>query len=310
MKILSIYLSILFYFLLVVNLQNLNAQQLGLNETIAYINKSFGYDRKISLGSDGMFEFSGTHLAINKPFKYKVHISEVVVSNQIKQQTESSNLPFYIEITTNTHKKNSGSSYITYILNDKSSNVSDIRIFTKNYDSYSTEKLLNAFKYLFSLAEENGLMNRVDDDPFAPQNYNPNRLEVVSSNSNGKIKLQHQNGVYYIPVSIGGIERNFVFDTGASEVLISTDLERQLIENGVIKKDNYLPFGLYQIADGSIVQCRRLILPKINIENIVVKNVHASVGVGSVPLLMGKSVLDKFKKWQIDNISETLVFEL
>ena len=79
-----------------------------------------------------------------------------------------------------------------------------------------------------------------------------------------------------------------------------------LMSNGTIKKENYLTPALYRVADGRIIEQRRLIIPHLTIGNFTVENVHAAVGVGTVPLLLGKSVLDKFSKWSINNLTSTL----
>ena len=192
---------------------------------------------------------------------------------------------------------------------NKKSNSSYFSLSTKAGDKNSAEKLLNAVNYLFIIAKENGLYERKDNDPFAPNNFNPKGIEIKSTANNAIIKLDRENGIYYITVTIGGIKRKFVLDSGASEVLLSDDFEKELVRKGIIKKENYITPGLYRIADGSIVQCKRLIIPQLIIGGFTIKNVQASVGLGSVPLLLGKSVLDKFKKWTIDNLTETLNLE-
>lgn len=92
-------------------------------------------------------------------------------------------------------------------------------------------------------------------------------------------------------------------------MFISEEFEKELISSGILKKNNYQTPGLYQIADGSIIECRRIIIPELKIGNFIVKNVSASVGKGQTPLLLGKSLLDKFKSWKIDNLRETLKLE-
>jgi aspartyl protease family protein len=115
--------------------------------------------------------------------------------------------------------------------------------------------------------------------------------------------------MYHIKVTIGNIERKFVLDSGASDISISEDLENELIKNGVIKRENYKASALYKLADGSIVQKRRLTLPALTIGNVTLTNVSASIGIGSTPLLLGKSFLDRFKSWTIDNSSQILKLE-
>lgn len=79
----------------------------------------------------------------------------------------------------------------------------------------------------------------------------------------------------------------------------------ELVNKGFLKKEYYVSNGLYKIADGSIVICRRLIIPELTIGGFTLKNVNATVGNGDI-LLLGKSVLDKFKSWSIDNLKKAL----
>ncbi len=179
----------------------------------------------------------------------------------------------------------------------------------QNRDLYLLKKLNNAYKYLFAKIEEDGTYKRYDNDPFAPNNFNLKSIEIKEIGVNNDVILEKLNGVYYLDLSIGKITKKFILDTGASEVFISEEFEKELISSGILKKNNYQTPGLYQIADGSIIECRRIIIPELKIGNFIVKNVSASVGKGQTPLLLGKSLLDKFKSWKIDNLRETLKLE-
>lgn len=141
---------------------------------------------------------------------------------------------------------------------------------------------------------------RVDDDPFSPSNYKP---KITSSSDGAKfaIALTQQGGVYLLPITIGANRYSFILDSGAGEVSISSEVERQLISNGSLEKEDYLIKGLYRIADGSIIVCRRARLKSMKIGNTIVSNVTASIGDSSTPLLLGRSFLDKFSSWTIDN---------
>jgi predicted aspartyl protease len=294
-----------------------NSQQLTLNETVSYINRSMSSDRKLSLSSEGMLEYTGISY-LGKAFTYTVHISEIQPPSNIEQpmirNADGSN-PWRVPINCKGSRvdPSDGSHWsVSCILEkseDKKSNISGFSLYTKDEDKYTTQKLFNSVNYLITLAEENGMVERKDDDPFAPKNYNPNSVEIKSTSKNGSIKLSIQNGVYHLSVTIGGVTKSFVLDTGASEVLISEDFESMLLKNGTIKKTNYLNPALYRIADGSIVQCRRLVIPKLTIGSFTITNVQASIGAGSVPLLLGKTVLDKFSSWTINNQTQTLNLE-
>lgn len=294
-----------------------NSQPLTLNETVTYINQAIGSDRKLLLASDGMLEYSGISY-LGKAFTYSVHISEIQSPSGIEQPMISNidgSKPWRVPINCKGSRVDPldglrwSISCILEKSEGKKSNSSGFSLYTKDEDRYSTEKLLNSVNYLIALAKESGMIERKDNDPFAPKNYNPNSVEIKSTSSNGSIKLSMQNGVYHISVTIGGITKSFVLDSGASEVLLSEEYENALLKNGTINKTNYLTSALYRIANGSIVQCRRLVIPKLTIGKFTITNVKASIGIGSVPLLLGKTVLDKFSSWTINNQTQTLNLE-
>ncbi len=260
-----------------------NAQQLTINETISYINESLAQGTKISYTQDGMLEYSSFDYT-GKPSIWKHHITDIVQ-------------PTKVEYT--------ASKWRVYLKTPQGGIV--VGLHTDNGDKYSAEKLLNALNYFFTLAMNNVLEQRsYDNDPFAPGNYNPHATSIKSTLSNSSIPLEKQGGVYHIDVTIGTTIEKFILDSGASEVLINQALERKLINDNILKKEHYLTPALYRIADGSIIEQRRLIIPSVTIGDFTIENVHASVGAGNVPLLLGKSVLDKFSKWSINNLTLSL----
>lgn len=183
---------------------------------------------------------------------------------------------------------------------------------TPKGDLYERKKVLNAFKYLFSLVLENEQMKRKDTDPFAPENYKKTISGSTGSNKNNKtvVQLKDANGVYTITVHFGEIVKRFILDSGASHIAISTDLENILLKNNLITESSYLPNAFYRTADGSVSECKRVLLKKITVGGLTVRNVIASIGNYDSPLLLGKSFLDKFKKWSIDNGTGKLSLEL
>ena len=265
---------------------SVSAQQLTLEETIEYINNHLERGESISLDGNGVFQYSYYSSYLRRQDSWKHHITNIKRPN--KMEFTSSKWRFTLRKT-----NNEGGLVVS--------------LTTENGDKYSVEKLFNAFNHFYTLAMDIELLRQMqDNDPFAPSNYNPHALSIKGISSNGSIPLEKDGGVYYILVKIGEIEETFILDSGASEVLITSQLEMALMSNGTIKKENYLTPALYRVADGRIIEQRRLIIPHLTIGDFTVENVHAAVGVGTVPLLLGKSVLDKFSKWSINNLTSTL----
>jgi clan AA aspartic protease (TIGR02281 family) len=185
---------------------------------------------------------------------------------------------------------------------------SNFKILTINGEKSTAEKINNALVYLINLAKEKGYDIKEDEeyDPFASNNFNKKQFEIYGRKDKGSVQLKNQNGVYYINVSISNITKKFILDTGASDVLISKEYERELIQKGFLKKEHYITDGLYRIADGSIIKCRRLLIPKLEIGGFIISNVKASVVDYGNTMLLGQSVLNKFSSWNIDNLTKTL----
>lgn len=176
-------------------------------------------------------------------------------------------------------------------------------------DNYVLTKTYNALVHLFnSIQDEKKYTNRDESDPFSPQNFKDPRYKVTSEVNNNQtyVNLNHEGGVYTLWVQFGNIKKKFILDSGASELALSKETEQELIKAGVIKKENYLQPGLYRIADGSIISARRVMIPRMKIGAFTVYNVKASIGDYNTPLLLGRSFLDKFKKWSIDNSTKKL----
>ena len=163
------------------------------------------------------------------------------------------------------------------------------------------EKVFIALNYI--LFELNRLKNQESDLT----------LNQIISNSNTKrevVELEKKSGVSYLTIDIGGIKTSVILDSGASDVSISKKFEKRLLENGIIETKNYLTPGLYTIADGSIVQSDRFIIPYIKINNTIIKNVRCSVNDSKDVILLGKSFLDRYKSWEINNESNKLILKI
>lgn len=125
-----------------------------------------------------------------------------------------------------------------------------------------------------------------------------------------KIKIIKKNGVFKIPVTVNnGLEIDFIFDSGASDVSISSDVFSTLKKQGKIDKSDILGYEYYTIADGTTIKQLSIMLRKVQIGKIVVTNIKASVGSFNTPLLLGQSFLEKFKEFTIDNENGYLIID-
>ena len=150
---------------------------------------------------------------------------------------------------------------------------------------------------------ENSLLEEKSNESFINE-YN--REDIYGDEYVTKVKLNnHMDLGYKVKINIDGTVKYFLFDTGATDLFINSDMERELIFNGTIKKEDYLGEKEYILADNSIVKARIVKIDNIKIGDYTVNNVIVAV-LDNGSLLCGLGILKKFRKWDFNKDSETL----
>lgn len=178
-----------------------------------------------------------------------------------------------------------------------------------SFEIEGVQKICNAFQYLIDILSYDDRFNRKDDDPFSKDNYKKKVLVGNQDSSRQSILLKYNGNLSEIALSVCGLPQNMIFDSGASDVTISSDTEKELLDKRLISDSNYLTSSLYKLADGSIVKAKRLTLPYIKVGSFTVKDVICCVNPTSDVQLLGKSFLNRFSKWTINNDNHTLILE-
>jgi clan AA aspartic protease (TIGR02281 family) len=111
---------------------------------------------------------------------------------------------------------------------------------------------------------------------------------------------------YKIKITISGVTKYYLLDTGASDLIIDRDTERDLLLNGVLKRENYLGKTEYTMANNQTIQAQEVKINNIIIGDYTLNNVVIAI-IDEGSLLCGKSFLDKFKKWEIDKQNNFLI---
>ncbi len=125
--------------------------------------------------------------------------------------------------------------------------------------------------------------------------------------SQKEIKMNKVNGVYQIPCKVNGIPMNFILDTGASDISISLTETEFLIKQGLLTEEDFVGKIEYQIADGSIKEGTIVILKTIEIDNIILTDLTATiVHEQNAPLLFGQSAIKKLGPYRVNGDILTL----
>lgn len=134
-----------------------------------------------------------------------------------------------------------------------------------------------------------------------------NRSDIRGGGESSQVTLLNFASVgHKVKLSICGVEKYFLFDTGASDMLISQELADQLQRQGCIGADNYLGETQYVTADGKTVNAVNLVLNNVKIGDYTVDNVIVGVIDGG-SLLCGLGLLQKFQKWEVTNGGQMLL---
>mgnify|MGYP000262968635 CR=1 FL=1 len=124
-----------------------------------------------------------------------------------------------------------------------------------------------------------------------------------------KVEMRKENGVLLVPITVNGLNLDFIFDTGASSICISSLEAMVMLRQGQITENDIVGQQQFQDATGKVSVGTTIILRSVQIGGIELTNVEATV-VDNIqaPLLLGQTALAKFGKVTIDYNSNTIEF--
>jgi clan AA aspartic protease (TIGR02281 family) len=122
------------------------------------------------------------------------------------------------------------------------------------------------------------------------------------------IRMEKSGGIYLIPCKVNGLALEFVFDTGASDVSISSTEALFMLKNGYLKVSDLKGKVYYSIANGEIEEGTKINIQKIEVGKLTLYNVEASiVHSAAAPLLFGQSAMERFGKFTMDYSNSNLI---
>lgn len=136
----------------------------------------------------------------------------------------------------------------------------------------------------------------------------------VSENSGQTISeiafTRHTGGTFEVPCQINGLPLQMIFDTGASDVTISSVEANFMLKNRYLSDKDIKGKRYYQVATGELSACAVITLREVMIGDVLLKNVEASVVGGQrAPLLFGQSAMERFGTITIDNEQNKLIIK-
>lgn len=130
--------------------------------------------------------------------------------------------------------------------------------------------------------------------------------QISPLGSKQKIDLVFKHGNIFVPVAIGPVEMLLHFDTGASDVFLNQETIDKIDKNMILVGEGFLNKKPYLLADGSRVEYPCYIVKEFNFGGRIFTNVSVCVSSERGPMLIGKSILNRFSSYSVDNINRVL----
>lgn len=122
-----------------------------------------------------------------------------------------------------------------------------------------------------------------------------------------EIPFVKEGDLYKVKCAINGLPLHFIFDTGASDVSLSSVEATFMVKNGYLSSSDVVGKQRYLTADGNVSEGTVINLKEVKFGTLHLDNIKASVVRNqAAPLLLGQSVLSKLGRIEIDNDNKIL----
>lgn len=185
--------------------------------------------------------------------------------------------------------------------------------------SYLRQSLENGYRRFAHIKRDRDLNNIRNTEEFKVlmKEYEEKHLQEIVADADGddsayelkveEIPFTKEGGVCKVKCAINGLPLHFIFDTGATDVSISSVEATFMAKNDFLSSSDIIGKQNYQTADGNITEGTVINLKDVKLGSLHLNNIKASVVRNqAAPLLLGQSVLSKLGKIEIDNTKKVL----
>ena len=185
--------------------------------------------------------------------------------------------------------------------------------------SYLRQSLENGYRRFAHIKRDRDLNNLRNTEEFKAslKEYEEKHLQEIAADADGddsayelkveEIPFTKEGGVCKVKCAINGLPLHFIFDTGATDVSISSVEATFMAKNDFLSSSDIIGKQNYQTADGNITEGTVINLKDVKLGSLHLNNIKASVvRKQAAPLLLGQSVLSKLGKIEIDNTKKVL----
>lgn len=185
--------------------------------------------------------------------------------------------------------------------------------------SYLRQSLEDGYRRFAHIKRDRDLNNIRNTEEFKVlmKEYEAKHLQEIAADADGddsayelkveEIPFTKESGVCKVKCAINGLPLHFIFDTGATDVSISSVEATFMAKNDFLSSSDIIGKQNYQTADGNITEGTIINLKDVKLGSLHLNNIKASVVRNqAAPLLLGQSVLSKLGKIEIDNTKKVL----
>ena len=185
--------------------------------------------------------------------------------------------------------------------------------------SYLRQSLEDGYRRFAHIKRDRDLNNIRNTEEFKVlmKEYEEKHLQEIAADADGddsayelkveEIPFTKESGVCKVKCAINGLPLHFIFDTGATDVSISSVEATFMAKNDFLSSSDIIGKQNYQTADGNITEGTVINLKDVKLGSLHLNNIKASVVRNqAAPLLLGQSVLSKLGKIEIDNTKKVL----
>ena len=185
--------------------------------------------------------------------------------------------------------------------------------------SYLRQSLEDGYRRFAHIKRDRDLNNIRNTEEFKVllKEFEEKHLQEIAADADGddsayelkveEIPFTKEGGVCKVKCAINGLPLHFIFDTGATDVSISSVEATFMAKNDFLSSSDIIGKQNYQTADGNITEGTVINLKDVKLGSLHLNNIKASVVRNqAAPLLLGQSVLSKLGKIEIDNTKKVL----
>lgn len=134
-------------------------------------------------------------------------------------------------------------------------------------------------------------------------------LDVTGNKRIDSIDVITVSGMTKLKVKIGPLVNIWMLDCGATDMLVSDTMINKLLQLKLVSRNDFLGQQTYTLASGKDILCDVYRINNVQVGKFTVNNLVIGASKEANTFLLGKTLLNKFRRWSIDNQRDQLILE-